>query len=53
MHKRLNKYGEQNYVPYFFLYLFDNEEFKNQRDELIKEANILPTAKNLYIKSVL
>lgn len=40
-------------VPYFFMYLFDKQKFKNQTYELMLEINEYPTAKNLYIKSIL
>jgi hypothetical protein len=40
-------------VPYFFLYQFDKIKYQKQRDELIIEAEVMPTAKNIYIKSLL
>ena len=50
----IEKYGDkESKVPYFFLYLFDRIKYKMQRDELIKLADEIPTAKNIYIKSVL
>lgn len=49
----LEKYGIESKVPYFFLYLFDKNRYKEEIRELIDECNKLPTAKNLYIKSVL
>jgi len=49
----IEQYGEQNYVPYFFLYLFDKEKYKKQRDELMKEVEKVATAKNFYIGAVL
>ncbi|WP_421829166.1 hypothetical protein [Larkinella sp.] len=50
----LKKYKEDNsLIPYFFLYLFDQERYKENIVKLIEECNRLPTAKNLYIKSIL
>ena len=48
----LRQHGE-SLVPYFFLYLFDNEKYKSQRDKLLEECLKLPTAKNLWIKSII
>jgi hypothetical protein len=44
---------DESIVPYFFLYLFDNEKFKNKRIALLNECERFPTAKNIYIKSIL
>lgn len=50
----LEKYDDkENKVPYFYLYLFDKDKYKAQKNELIKEVKNLPTAKNLYIESIL
>lgn len=50
----LNKYGrEESLVPYFFLYLFDKEKYKRQREELLRICNESPTAKNNWIKSLI
>ena len=50
----ITKFGDINSkVPYFFLYQYDKEKYKQQRAELIDECDKLPTAKNLYIKSIL
>ena len=50
----IEKYDrEESLVPYFYLYLFDKSKYKEQRDELIKETIMTPSAKNLYIKSLL
>lgn len=40
-------------VPYFFLYLFDKVNYKEKRDQLLKQCEKLPTAKNEYIKSII
>ena len=40
-------------VPYFSLYLFNREKYKGQRDKLIEECDNKPTAKYLYIKSII
>jgi len=46
----VEKYGDkESLVPYFFLYLFDNEKYKKKRDGLCKDCRKLATAKNLYI----
>ncbi|MDT3402457.1 hypothetical protein [Mucilaginibacter terrae] len=44
--------GESS-VPYFFLYALNKVKYSTQRELLISEAEVMPTAKNLYIKSVL
>ncbi|MEO5906477.1 MAG: hypothetical protein ABIQ11_07115 [Saprospiraceae bacterium] len=50
----IEKYGNtKSKVPYFFLYLFEKDKYKEEKVELIDECNKEPTAKNLYIKSVL
>jgi len=50
----IEKYGDtKSKVPYFFLYLFDKDKYKEEKIELIDDCNKEPTAKNLYIKSVL
>lgn len=50
----LEKYkDDKNIVPYFFLYLFDNEKYEEKRSLLLKECSKYPTAKNLYIKSII
>lgn len=45
--------NDESKVPYFFLYLFDKEKYLSTKNLLIAECNSEPTAKNLYIKSVL
>lgn len=50
----VEKYGDtESIVPYFFLYLFDKEKYKEKRNQLLKRCEELPTAKNQYIKSIL
>lgn len=49
----ISTYEKTNLVPYFFLYLFHKERYKEERQLLLKECEILPTAKNLYIKSII
>jgi hypothetical protein len=50
----LNKYGRnESLVPYFFLYLFDKELYKKQRDELLRICLEVPTVKNNWIKSII
>lgn len=48
----LEKYNDNNLVPYFFLYLFDKEKYREKMAELMLEINVCPIAKNLYIKSI-
>lgn len=40
-------------VPYFFRYLFDNKKYWQERDILLKKCIELPTAKNIYIRSII
>ncbi len=48
----IREYGdEESLVPYFFLYLFDEDKYRQKRDELRKRCKELATAKNLYILS--
>jgi hypothetical protein len=50
----LDIYGDRDsIVPYFFLYLFDEIKYLEKRDLLLKQCEDLPTAKNLYIKSII
>jgi hypothetical protein len=49
----LSNYKDLTVVPYFFLYLLDNEKYRDQQEKLLKECTILPTAKNIYIKSII
>lgn len=52
--KLLKEYGDSgSIVPYFFLYLFDKEKYKQKRNELLDICNEYPTAKNIYIKSII
>jgi|GEM_PF-394695 hypothetical protein len=50
----IEKYGNhESLVPYFYLYLFNKEKYKDKREALLIECNEFPTAKNEYIKSLL
>jgi hypothetical protein len=50
----IKKFGNnESVVPYFYLYLFDREKFKNKRDILLIECEQKPTAKNNYIRSII
>jgi hypothetical protein len=50
----LKKYGEnESLVPYFFLYLFDNQRYRDRTNKLLEICINMPTAKNNYIKSFL
>lgn len=51
--KLIENYDNDSLVPYFFLYLFDNKKYKEQRDKLLLECKNLPTAKNRYIISII
>lgn len=52
--KLLEEYDDnENIVPYFFLYLFNKEKYKERRNELLDQCNEHPTAKNIYIKSII
>lgn len=46
-------YKEKSLVPYFYLYLFDEEKFKLEAQNLLIECEKCPTTKNKYIKSIL
>jgi hypothetical protein len=49
----IQRYGiTESLVPYFFLYLFDNLAYQGYLNTLLKECDDFPTAKNIYIKSV-
>lgn len=45
--------GDESLIPYFFLYLFDKEKYKFQRDRLFELCNATPNAKFNYIKSII
>jgi len=48
----VREYGDdESLVPYFFLYLFDEDKYRDKRDELRKQCKELLTAKNRYILS--
>lgn len=50
----MEKYkDDKNIVPYFFLYLFGKDKYKYFRNLLLEECIKYPTAKNLYIKSMI
>lgn len=49
----MKKHSDKSIVPYFFLYLFNKNKYKEQRSRLLKITEELPTAKNLYIKSLI
>lgn len=40
-------------VPYFFLWLFDNDLYAKERQELLEQVRSLPIMKNRYIESIL
>ncbi|MEZ4912395.1 MAG: hypothetical protein R2774_16215 [Saprospiraceae bacterium] len=44
---------DQSITPYFFLYLFDKIKYKEKRNDLLAICDKTPTAKNLYIKSII
>ncbi len=43
----------ESVVPYFFLYLYDRKKYEHERALLLDKCNAQPTAKNLYIKSII
>lgn len=45
--------GDESLIPYFFLYLFDKDKYKFQRDRLFELCNATPNAKFNYIKSII
>ena len=52
--KLLEEYGDgESIVPYFFLYLFDKEKYREKRNELLDRCDENLTAKNIYIKSII
>ncbi len=52
--KIVEKYGDaESIVPYFFLWLFDKENYADKRQQLLRQCEELPTAKNRYVKSLL
>nr|WP_294860048.1 hypothetical protein [uncultured Fluviicola sp.] len=49
----LEKFGvEETIVPYFFLHQFDKEKYREKISDLLTICNTIPTAKNLYIESI-
>ena len=52
--KILQDYGDsESLVPYFFLYLFEEEKHIEKRNQLLMLCKELPTAKNTYIRSII
>lgn len=53
--KKLVQQGEEdkNLIPYFYLYLFNQEKYKIEKDELLKQCEQTPNTKFNYIKSIL
>ena len=50
----LENHGDgESIVPYFFLYLFNKEKYSERRNELLDKCNEYPTAKNIYIRSII
>jgi hypothetical protein len=39
--------------PYFFAYLFDEEKYKAQRDDILRACAALPICKYLYVKPII
>lgn len=44
---------EHSLIPYFYLYLFDQEKYKSERNKLLEICQSNPTAKFNYIKSII
>lgn len=52
--KLIERYGEDEYIiPYFYLYLFDKKKYEVEKNKLLHECAKQPTAKNIYIMSIL
>ncbi|MGN7787361.1 hypothetical protein ACTJIJ_22695 [Niabella sp. 22666] len=50
----IEKYGDdESIVPYFYLYLFDKKKYEVEKNKLLVEYSKQPTAKNIYIRSIL
>ncbi|PKL84569.1 MAG: hypothetical protein CVV22_12400 [Ignavibacteriae bacterium HGW-Ignavibacteriae-1] len=45
--------GDDSLIPYFYLYLFDSQKYKEERDKLLKVCEETPNAKFKYIKSII
>lgn len=44
---------DKSNIPYFLLYLFNKEKYREKMVELMEEIIKYPTVKNLYIKSII
>lgn len=49
----IDNYNNTSLVPYFFLYLTDEEKYNKERGQLLEYCNKRRTAKNLYIIALL
>jgi len=49
----LDVFSNSTSVPYFYLYLLDKLKYMRKRDLLLEECYATPTAKNLYIISLI
>ncbi len=49
----INKHNNKSLVPYFYLSILNSEKYKNEAKLLLEQCNEKPTAKNLFIKSLL
>jgi hypothetical protein len=45
--------GDDSLIPYFYLYLFDKEKYKKERDILLEICEKTPNAKYKYIKAII
>ena len=45
--------GDDSLIPYFYLYLFDKQKYKEERDKLLEICDKIPNAKNRYIKAII
>lgn len=43
----------ESLVPYFFLYLYNRQKYELKKTKLLEECIKQPTAKNIYIRSIL
>ncbi len=45
--------NDENIIPYFYLYLFDKKKYETEKNKLLDECSVKPTAKNIYIRSII
>ena len=45
--------GDDSLIPYFYLYLFDKQKYKKERDKLLEICKETPNAKFKYIRAII